>query len=537
MKEILKIIWLSLIMLLATTLPVSAGTYTITQLTDNSYYDANPQINDSGQVVWRGGDGTDSEIFLYDGTTIIQLTDNSYADGFPQINDSGQVVWRGGESGTDIEIFLYDGTTITQLTDNSYFDTRPQINNSGQVVWQGWDGMAFQIFLYDGTITQLTDNSYPDDSPLINDSGQVVWIQGNGMDSEMLFSDTEIFLYDGTTITQLTDDSYYNYELQINNSGQVVWEVWGDGKRGEIFLYDGTTITQLTDKTYKDIAPQINDSGQVVWQGWVGSDSSDSEIFLATPASGITPPGSDVTVEPIDSDPVVGDGTGVTVEFESVTTGGETTVTSSGTGQPPPEGFKLGNPPVYYSIETTAGYSGPIQICIDYSDITYGNESKLRLFHQTDGGNWEDATDPGYPDTANKIICGTVSSLSIFSIMEADYTFKGFMPPVENPPAVNTAKAGRAIPVKWQIEDSYGTFIEKLDAVEVFFQPVNCDTSEVIGEVQDAMETSGSSGLRYDPDAEQYVFNWNTDKDMAGCYRITLELFGFDQYTADFELK
>ncbi len=36
----------------------------LTQLTNNSYNDAVPQINNNGEVVWHGGIGTDYEIFF-----------------------------------------------------------------------------------------------------------------------------------------------------------------------------------------------------------------------------------------------------------------------------------------------------------------------------------------------------------------------------------------------------------------------------------------------------------------------------------------
>jgi hypothetical protein len=69
--------------------------YVTTQLTNNSLVDLNPQINNSGQVVWVGDDGTDKEIFYYDGNTVIQITDNTNWDNYPQINANGHVVWRG----------------------------------------------------------------------------------------------------------------------------------------------------------------------------------------------------------------------------------------------------------------------------------------------------------------------------------------------------------------------------------------------------------------------------------------------------------
>ena len=145
-----------------------AAQYTIIQLTDNAYSDVDPQINDRGQVVWRGWDGADWQIFLYDGTTTIQLTGSapSIAGYDPQINVKGQVVWRGYDGGGDAEIFLYDGTNTIQLTNNAYDDWFPQINSSGQVVWQSYDTRfpnTQEIFFYDGTTTiQLTTDGLDD---------------------------------------------------------------------------------------------------------------------------------------------------------------------------------------------------------------------------------------------------------------------------------------------------------------------------------------------------------------------------------------
>jgi beta propeller repeat protein len=83
-----------------------------TQLTDGQ----GPAISGSN-VVWEGWDGSDYEIFFWDGGTITQLTDNSTTDWFPAISGSN-VVWQGYD-GSDTEIYLWDGATTTQLTNNS----------------------------------------------------------------------------------------------------------------------------------------------------------------------------------------------------------------------------------------------------------------------------------------------------------------------------------------------------------------------------------------------------------------------------------
>lgn len=125
-------------------------------------------------------------------------------------------------------------------------------------------------------------------------------------------------------------------------------------------------------------------------------------------------PGSDVTVQPVD--PTTGTSP-VTLTFDEVVSGGHTTVITSGTGAPPTQGFVLGSPPVYYEIATTAGYTPPITVCVDYTGVQFGNEIELKLMHD-DGSGWVDVTLPGYPDIENDLICGEVSSLSLFIVAE-----------------------------------------------------------------------------------------------------------------------
>jgi len=62
---------------------------------------------------------------------------------------------------------------------------------------------------------------------------------------------------------------------------------------------------------------------------------------------------------------------------------------------------------------------GPVEICINYSDVSFGNESKLQLLHFDDvTGIWVDVTTS--LDTVNDIICGSVTSLFAFLVAEAN---------------------------------------------------------------------------------------------------------------------
>jgi uncharacterized delta-60 repeat protein len=311
-------------------------------------------------------------------------------------------------------------------------------------------------------------------------------------------------------------DDGWHFALARYNSDGTLDATFGSG--GKVT----TDFNSGSDDFASGISIQAD--GKIVAAG----SSAYADFALARYIGSNTPIGSNVTV-PLPP---------VTVTFDNVTSPGTTTATVSVSGTPLPNGFKLGNPPVFYSIETTAGYTGQIHICINYTGVSYGNESMLRLLHETPTG-WVDITDPGYPDMVNKIICGTVSSFSHFGVFEPSYSFTGFLPPVENPPVMNTAKAGQTVPVKWQLTDSGGSYISDLSVVTgITFQQVQCSDVSTALTNEVSTTTSGSSGLHYDTTANQFVYNWMTDKSMAGnCYLLTLTLYGFDKHEAYFNIK
>jgi PKD repeat protein len=174
----------------------------------------------------------------------------------------------------------------------------------------------------------------------------------------------------------------------------------------------------------------------VAEDGSGGSSSRGAQITIID-VNGGTPPGDHVVVDPVD--PVTGTSP-VSLTFDQVVEGGETSVTTTTGGPPPETGFKLGNN-TYVEIETDAVYEPPISLCFDYSGygVTGHRETKLRLYHlvpqdgfMEDGtqctrpiGCWDDITDPDdppdnpNPDTENDIICGTSNSLSLFAVFEA----------------------------------------------------------------------------------------------------------------------
>jgi hypothetical protein len=129
----------------------------------------------------------------------------------------------------------------------------------------------------------------------------------------------------------------------------------------------------------------------------------------------------------------------VTVTFSSVGQAGGTGVSTGSTGNAPPAGFELGNPPVYYDVVTSASYSGTIVLCVNYAGITFSGAP--RLFHYVNGA-WVDVTLS--VDTAHQTICGTVTSLSPFAIFSTPSTPPDTTPPVVRAPANITVPATEA---------------------------------------------------------------------------------------------
>ena len=133
--------------------------------------------------------------------------------------------------------------------------------------------------------------------------------------------------------------------------------------------------------------------------------------------------------------------------FAAVTQEGTTTLTTSSSGPTPPAGFSLGAPPTYYELTTTAVFSGSVEVCIDYSGISFTNESGLKLFH-FEGGAWVDATTS--LDTINDITCASVTSLSPFAIGESAYHATAQPPLNPDGSSVFSTKRG-VVPAKFRL--------------------------------------------------------------------------------------
>jgi len=115
------------------------------------------------------------------------------------------------------------------------------------------------------------------------------------------------------------------------------------------------------------------------------------------------------------------------------------------------------------------------------------------------------------------------------------YDFSGFFQPVNNPPTMNSMKAGAAVPVKFSLGGDQG-----LDIFVTGYPKslsIECSSTELVDGIEETV-TAGSSGLSYDPTTDQYTYVWKTAKTWAStCRQLVLRLADGTYQRANFEFK
>lgn len=192
-------------------------------------------------------------------------------------------------------------------------------------------------------------------------------------------------------------------------------------------------------------------------QGTFNNADALSEFRLLAPGITTTEPtatGTDVATQLTDP------GTGqqaATLTFDNVSSSGQTTLTTSSTGPPPPSGFQLGDVPIYYDLSTTATFTGPVEVCLNYDEDDVGDETGLRLFHY-ESNVWTDVTTSH--DALSNTLCGQTETLSPFGIFGpgGGGTLTVSVPDL-------TAPYATTVQVPVQVTDATGA---EIVAVEVF---------------------------------------------------------------------
>ena len=192
----------------------------------------------------------------------------------------------------------------------------------------------------------------------------------------------------------------------------------------------------------------------------VGDDAPQESVAPSSlPGAGGTPAGDNVSVSPGEN----GVPTPHTINFQSVTGAGTTTMTTSSTGPDLPSGYQLGSPPRFYDLETTATYGGLITVCLNYGGVTPAPDALLHF----ESGEWVDITT--FLNPVSEYICGETTSLSPFvAVSVAPPTIVGFLQPLNDPISatnpMSVFKAGSTVPVKLSLRTADGAPISNADA-------------------------------------------------------------------------
>ena len=114
------------------------------------------------------------------------------------------------------------------------------------------------------------------------------------------------------------------------------------------------------------------------------------------------------------------------------------------------------------------------------------------------------------------------------------YGFTGFLEPVDNPPVLNQVKAGRVVPVKFELSGNFGLAI--LQDGYPRSQAFVCLTGMPIDTIEESTAV-GNNELKFDAATGSYIYTWKTDKASAGtCRHFELKLNdGTAAHAADFK--
>jgi hypothetical protein len=495
----------------------------------------------------RGGDGTIVQMEPPEGFETFQPywvnTDGSVILGYASSPAVGSdVVWT-PETGMQLLVLpghtstrLYgtlQGTHYTRAGDTVALESVDSSNHGHAVVWRR--GLGERVIHRPGDVVSHIGAVSRDGSAVLASSCEDV--------DETRCKLVRWESNDSTTILEALEGHSYAQASSVSIDGSIV----GGGSctddfaecRGIVWSSSGirSVIEPIEADTYSWVEFVSGDGSTIVASSCPTGGRCRSLVkVLAEPNQVSTPPGTNVSVEPVVTLP--GGGTPVAVEltFGSVQSGGTTTVTASDTpisGVPEaPSNFKIGEPPVYYDVDTTATFSGQIDLCFSWQEGQFDNEGNIALFHFIDDA-WQNVTTS--LDVAANKVCGAVRSLSPFSLFETSYSFAGFFAPVDSQPTVNVVNAGAAVPLKFSLGGNQGLGI--LAAGYPSSKAIACDASAPSDTLTETLAAS-SSGLKYDAATNTYTYVWKTDKAWARtCRRLTMKLIDGTIESADFQFK
>jgi alpha-tubulin suppressor-like RCC1 family protein len=210
------------------------------------------------------------------------------------------------------------------------------------------------------------------------------------------------------------------YTIALKDDGSL-W-TWGSTPANQ-----GTLGVGEPGGTTHPIPVPVIDIAQV---GWSGSPTSppfafgDAAMSAFATRNGHTlaigaVTGGNLSVRPLEGGTMSNE---VTLTFSNVITPGVTTLTRSGSMPQLPSGFSFGDPPTFYDIQTSAVFTGPITLCINFVPSWFPPGTTPTILHFDQSlGTWEPLAPSTITNGANgSTICAPTTSLSPFALVVGD---------------------------------------------------------------------------------------------------------------------
>jgi len=445
---------------------------------------------------------------------------------FPGLN--GKILFETGRDGNN-EIYSMepDGTAQTNLTNDPANDIYPAASPDGQQVAfarQHLDSNGFEIYIMDpdgSDQTRLTTSVGWDLHPTWSPDGQKIVFSSERNGGVQIF----VMNADGTGQTQLTPS------VSTGNQPHPEWSP------------DGTKITYTGTNTGNSEVYVINADGT----GATNLTNNAATFGGEDGHASWSPDGTQIAFHTNRDCPFCGTGGGFFEIYVMNADGtGQTRVTFDGQNDSEPawspDGTKI-------AFDTLSGTNNEGKR--DIAVIGVDGNDRVRLTDNdgvrdgdpywafggpltppdSDSDNVPDATDncPTAPNSDQADTDGDGRGDACDG-----YTFGAFSAPVDNPPVVNSGKAGKTYPVKWHITDENANQVTSLSAVSsIKHKSVACGSFS--GDPTDALETTvtGGTGLRYDGG---FIYNWTTPG-QADCYELYVTLADGGVHTASFKLR
>jgi hypothetical protein len=115
------------------------------------------------------------------------------------------------------------------------------------------------------------------------------------------------------------------------------------------------------------------------------------------------------------------------------------------------------------------------------------------------------------------------------------WTLKGFYQPVDMNGVLNVVKGGSTVPLKFEIFAGSTELTDTSYVQAIGAGVVDC----IVATPTDVIESTATGGtsLRYDTIAGQFIYNWQTPKQLGTCYAVTMTTQDGSKLSAYFKLK